>query len=55
MNGLTVGSVATYSCNGSYEISGNPTRVCQVQTGVGTWSGSSPTCDLESAGKANLL
>ena len=38
----TYNSVATYSCNGGYEISGgSTTRRCLAS---GAWSGSVPTC-----------
>ena len=38
--GTTFGQMATYSCNGGYELTGGATRTCQT-TG---WSGSAPTC-----------
>ena len=34
-------SVATYSCNSGYTLTGDASRRCQ---GDGTWSGSIPTC-----------
>ena len=37
----TVGSVATYSCDNGFLISGDPQRNCQMD---GLWSGSAPTC-----------
>ena len=38
--GTTLNQMATYSCNGGYELTGGATRTCQT-TG---WSGSAPTC-----------
>ena len=40
--GTTFGQTATYSCNTSYNLVGNSTRVCQA---TGVWSGSAPTCE----------
>ena len=37
----TVGSVATYSCDNGFLVSGNSQRICQMD---GFWSGSAPTC-----------
>ena len=37
----TVGSVATYSCNNGFLISGDSQRNCQID---GFWSGSAPMC-----------
>ena len=37
----TVGSVATYSCDNGFLISGDSQRNCQMD---GFWSGSAPTC-----------
>ena len=34
-------SVATYSCNTGYTLTGDATRTCQ---GNSTWSGAIPTC-----------
>jgi hypothetical protein len=44
----TVGSVATYSCNNGFLISGDSQRNCQMD---GFWSGSAPTC----LGTMNIL
>ena len=43
--GTYVNSVATYSCNPGYNLTGNTQRVCQSS---GLWSKSAPFC----AGKA---
>ena len=40
----TLGSVASYTCNTGYSLSGAPTRTCQAD---GTWSGTAPTCIAE--------
>ena len=37
----TYNSVATYSCNTGYTLTGDDTRTCQSS---GLWSGSEPTC-----------
>ncbi len=34
-------SVATYACNGGYDLFGSSTRTCQTD---GSWSGTAPTC-----------
>lgn len=39
-----VGSVATYSCDPSYTLIGEPQRTC-LNTSV--WSGQAPTCECE--------
>ena len=41
MGEITLGSVATYSCNDSFMLTGTSTRTCQAD---GTWSGDNPTC-----------
>ena len=41
-NGLTYGSMATYSCNTGYSIEGQNIRNCQSD---GDWSGIIPTCN----------
>ena len=41
-NGLTYGSMATYSCNTGYTIEGENIRNCQSD---GDWSGIIPTCN----------
>ena len=40
-NSDTVGSIARYSCNAGYMLSGDRTRTCQD---TGMWSGTQPTC-----------
>ena len=37
----TYNSVATYSCNTGYTLTGDDTRTCQSSS---LWSGSEPTC-----------
>ena len=37
----TYNSVATYSCNTGYTLTGDDMRTCQSS---GVWSGSEPTC-----------
>src|SRR5206468_2486412 len=37
----STGTVATYTCNAGYSLSGAATRTCQSG---GTWSGAAPTC-----------
>ena len=38
----TEGSVATYSCNKGYKLSGSSTRTCGSD---GAWTGDAPTCN----------
>ena len=38
---ITLGSVATYTCNDGYVFNGDSTRTCQAD---GTWSGDKPIC-----------
>ena len=35
------GSVATYTCNTGYDLTGESKRTCQA---TGTWSGKEPKC-----------
>ena len=37
---LTDGSIATYSCDTGYQLSGDETRICER----GQWTGNEPTC-----------
>lgn len=42
LSGMNVGSIATYSCNSGFEVTGKyPTRTCQSD---GRWSGTAPVC-----------
>jgi hypothetical protein len=41
-DGYEVGSIATYECDESYELSGHSKRYCLPD---GTWSGDEPKCD----------
>ena len=40
-DGITVGSIATYSCSDGSELNENNTRVCQADR---RWSGEAPLC-----------
>ena len=40
---ITIGSVASYSCDEGFELVGSTTRTCQSD---GTWSGNDPQCIL---------
>ena len=44
INNITLGSIATYSCNEGYNIMGNEVRTCQEN---GSWSGEDPVCQSE--------
>ena len=39
--GTTFPSVAMYSCDGGYELQGDPVRMCNES---GVWNGTEPTC-----------
>ena len=39
--GLTPGSEAVYTCDDGYEIEGESTRTCKMDS---TWSGEAPQC-----------
>ena len=41
VTGLTPGSIATYTCNNSYQLLGNNTRTCDSN---GSWTNMEPTC-----------
>ena len=41
-NGLRSGSIATYTCDVHYQLTGDETRTCLNRT----WSGQEPTCKL---------
>ena len=45
LNGMNVGSTATYSCDDSYHLDGLQTRMCQNIGGMGVWSGDPPICE----------
>ncbi len=48
VNPLSVGSVATYSCDLGYALlPGPPTRTCEDpdSDSVGTWTGTMPDCE----------
>ena len=43
-SGTSLGTVAEYSCDSGYLLSGNRTRTC---LDPGIWSGNAPTCERE--------
>ena len=45
----TVGSIATYSCDLGFYLTGDVTRTCQSD---GYWSGSMPCCEKWCSGKS---
>ena len=45
LSGLTVGSLASYTCNTGFNLVGNSARTCQSN---GLWSGVEPFCTRES-------
>ncbi len=46
VNPLSIGSVATYSCDPGYALLGSPTRTCEDPDSdlVGTWTGTMREC-----------
>ncbi len=46
LEGVTLGSIATYSCNEGFALNGPSVRICE---GVGDWSGISPICIRKSS------
>ena len=50
-NGITLGSVAFYTCNEGYILLGNSSRTCGVD---GMWSFAPPTCNCELFGKKDV-
>lgn len=40
--GVSVGSLATYSCNSPFQLVGSSTRQCQSD---GSWSNGEPSCE----------
>ena len=49
---ITFGSVATYSCDNGYRLSGQSMTICQAD---GTWSGSTPTCEIVDCGQLDPI
>ena len=46
---VSLGSVATYTCDPAFSLVGEPTRTC-VRIGANTvWSGQAPTCQCKNA------
>ena len=50
LNGMIVGSTATYSCDDTHHLDGFRTRMCQNIGGMGVWSGEPPICEEIIAG-----
>ena len=44
VTGLTFGSIANYTCDSGFTLSGDAQRSC---TAGGFWSGSAPVCNRE--------
>ena len=42
---VTIGSIATYTCDRAYELVGNDMRVCMRNGAVTSWVGAEPTCE----------
>ena len=44
---MSVGTMATYSCDSGYVLVGLVTRTCEDVRGeiIGTWSGTTPACE----------
>ena len=42
LNGTTLGSIATYTCDTGFDLIGDMERICQAN---GNWSGNEPTCE----------
>ena len=49
LSGTIVGSTAMYTCNASFDLTGNTYRVClrNMDNITGVWSGSAPLCTSE--------
>ena len=47
---LTIGVIASYSCNSGYSLEGNGTVLCEQVDTVGVWSDTPPAC----SGKCEL-
>ena len=43
VTGLMSGDTATYTCDSGYELVGDTTRTCDLES-AGMWSGSAPAC-----------
>ena len=56
---LSLGSVATHSCQTGFVLVGQTTRVCEATNGEtvgnGIWSGSAPTCEGGSCMMSDLI
>ena len=39
---MTLGAVATYSCDTGFQLTGNSNRTCQADS---TWTATDPTCE----------
>ena len=44
VNNHTVGSIATYTCNNGYNITGENLRLCEQNGTTGQWTPEEPTC-----------
>ena len=43
-SGVTIGSVAVYTCNSTHRLEGSRFRECKSDKSSGNWSGSVPQC-----------
>ena len=43
-SGVTVGSIAVYTCNSTHHLEGSRFRECHSSENSGNWSGSVPQC-----------
>ncbi len=41
LEGVTLSSAATYSCEEGFQLNGQTVRICES---IGDWSGTAPTC-----------
>ena len=41
LSGMNIGSLANYSCNSGYNLTGSELRMCMAD---GSWSGQDPVC-----------
>ena len=44
---VTIGSVATYTCDRAYRLVGNNMRTCTRNGAVTVWAGEEPTCECK--------